>query len=162
MIRPLWLRTLAPCAVLAAAALALAGCAFDFEAGVDGATYIQGEESDQEIRDFLDYAVPRIFSPYDPDELFNFSVPEVAQLSGIMEGTFAAAGFLTGDLKSFEVESGEIGLGPGNASGDERALTASYVLDAEFENGPGHIELDLIRRDGVWEIVSWNVKLGDR
>jgi len=109
---------------------------------------------DQEIRVFLQEAVPNIFLTFSFEDLMRYSIPEFAEISDQVEATLDYTEQLVGRLRSFEVAEWQVGL---FALDGENIPGGKYKLDALFENGPGTIELNVLKRNNKWEIESWEV-----
>lgn len=108
---------------------------------------------DENARSFVEDAIVSIFSPPSSAALVSRVAPEVAEIEN-MEEFFDNLTQKTGALVDYEITDVSVADGDLFGTGDTIRV-ARYKVDATFENGPGNIELDIIKRGGELQITRW-------
>lgn len=137
---------------LAAFALTLAAC------GGSSQPPPSYKAAGEEIDVFLQDAMPAIFDPFDYGQMMVHSSPDLNGYTFPMHGLFKTVGAVSGDLKSYEVESKEIGYDLQLDYHVDADMYAIYVLSTEFDYTRGTVRLQMARQDERWWIVLWDVR----
>jgi hypothetical protein len=140
--------------VLIPAAVAAGGasCTVSVEFG-GGSGELDEDDIDENIRSFVDDAIVSVFSPPSSEALLSRSAPELAAIEN-MDRFFDDLTGKTGALEEYEITDVQVVEADVLETGDP-VRVALYRADAVFENGPGVVELDVIKRDGDLQIVRW-------
>ena len=102
---------------------------------------------------FGDDSFRAIAANWDVKEFQKRAAPEIEQENGkdaipnLMQRLSTQLGPLKG---TFESHAPSINSNNG-------ITTANWFADATFEKGPGHVTMELINRDGKWQILKFNV-----
>lgn len=108
-------------------------------------------------KSYVDEVVPRIVSSWNAAELMERAGPELLEAASPekVEKIFRAFSDRLGPLKHYEGSQGQARTLITPQTG--KVTTASYVADASFEKGKASIQLNLVMRDGRWQIVGFYV-----
>jgi hypothetical protein len=116
-----------------------------------------GRGLDKESKTYADAAIVAITSQWNEKDLtdraspqFMATVKDPADLH-LMMGVLRSLG----PLKKYDGSKGEANIDLNWPRG--RTITAIYVAQAEFDRGPAEIKISLVKLDGVWKIVGFNV-----
>ncbi len=130
-------------------------------AAIAAAIAVFANTLNKESKAFVDASLPAIISDWDVTEIqkraspeFNGSVDydDLQQLFDALRefGELQEYHGATGEAKtSFSIESGIM-------------LTAFYDARADFEEGTVDIQVSLVRREGRWQILGFNIAPDDR
>jgi hypothetical protein len=120
------------------------------------ALIMMGISLDKESKAFVDTAVPAIVSDWDVKEIQTRAGPEFNETTDYedMQQLFDVLHGL-GELQEYGGSSGEsrilVSLGYGIM------ITAAYSAHADFESGSAEIHISLIRHDGQWQILGFEI-----
>jgi hypothetical protein len=120
------------------------------------ALIMMGISLDKESKAFVDTAVPAIVSDWDVKEIRKRAGPEFNETTDYedMQQLFDVLHGL-GELQEYGGSSGEsrilVSLGHGIM------ITAAYSASADFESGSAEIHISLIRHDGQWQILGFEI-----
>ena len=126
-----------------------------FFAGIT-AVVLLGISLDKESKSFVDAAIPAIVSDWDVAEIRKRASPEfdesadyddMQQLFDVLHGL--------GDLREYAGSTGEsrimVSIGRGIV------ITAAYSASADFEFGSAEILISLIKHEGRWQILDFDI-----
>ena len=116
----------------------------------------KGTQYDKESKMWVDTEIPKIISNWDAKELVGHSSPELLTL---MSEDQAIKFMRTshdglGQMTKYVGSTGESGIHINNGS---KIITAEYLTKAAFEKGDAEIEIRLIRENGVWKILNFDI-----
>ncbi|MGH7376960.1 MAG: hypothetical protein ACREKK_06035, partial [Candidatus Methylomirabilales bacterium] len=116
-----------------------------------------GSQLDTGSKSYVDEVVPRIVSSWNSQELMQRASPQLISAAPPekVKKVFQAFSDRFGSLKSYDGSRGEARVFVSPQTG--KVTTASYVVDATFERAKASIHVNLIVRDGRWEIVGFHV-----
>ncbi|HUX82690.1 MAG TPA: hypothetical protein VMV35_07615 [Halothiobacillus sp.] len=127
-------------------------------AGFVGYGMYQGRDLDASSKAYVEANVPVVLSTWSEDELLKRSAPQLLsvlqtqpeQLHQVFQKLSAL-----GALRRFYDVKGEANMAYTLKNG--LVVTASYVAQAKFEHGDGHVTIRLIRLSGAWKLLMLNV-----
>lgn len=116
-----------------------------------------GSHLDAGSKSYVDDAIPKIVSSWKLKELLDRAGPELvaAAPSEKVEKLFQVFSARLGPLRSYEGSRGQARVFVSPRTG--KVTTASYVAEAIFEKAKGSIQVELILRNGKWEILGFHV-----
>ncbi len=116
-----------------------------------------GRRLDKESKRYADAAIIAITSHWNEKELIVRASPQLLATMKDPVAVQSTMGVLSllGPLKKYEGSKGEARIDFHRPLG--YTLTALYVAQAEFSGGPAQITILLIKVDGEWKILSFNV-----
>ncbi len=122
---------------------------------VAGLAYV-GRSLDTESRADLDALVPSIIRSWNAQELVRHASPELLHAAPPekIQQLFSIFSSKLGPVKAY-----------GGSRGDSRIdftrrgilITAAYVAQAVFEKAPANIQIRMVRRNGVWQVLEFRV-----
>ncbi len=117
---------------------------------------VVGKDLDSQSKAYADAVIPAVIANWDIKELDKRASPELlaAVKRSELEGLFVVFQKL-GKLKEYKGSKGQANISLTTQSG--KVITANYVGNAEFENGPASVQLVLIRHADQWQILGFRV-----
>lgn len=115
-----------------------------------------GAELDTESKTWVDTVVPEIVSSWGENkfkENSNYRLLEITDDEGISK-LFSTLSEQFGTLKNYEGSEGQAKISINNGV---KTITAEYIAYAEFETGTAQIEIQGIKDEDKWEILSFYV-----
>ena len=116
-----------------------------------------GRGLDKESKTYADAAIIAVASQWNEKELTDRASPQFMAAVKDPADLDRAVGMwrLLGPLKKYDGSKGDShielrGFGA-------RTITAVYVARAEFDRGSARIKISLIKSDGVWKVLGFNV-----
>ncbi len=117
----------------------------------------QSSSLDSESHEFVDAAIVAIVSSWNPDELLKRASSEMmaaaehqVDVNSLFDQWRPLGGLIayTGSTGSAKIiESPEVG----------KMITATYSAKVTFQNGTAEINVELVKRNGNWSILSFKV-----
>lgn len=118
----------------------------------------QGRGLDASSKAYVEANVPAIISTWSKDELLKRSSPQLQKVINDnpeqLDQLFQKLSNL-GAMQSFGDVKGDSNVAYTTQNG--KVITASYVANAKFKNGKGHITVRLIQLSGQWQFLLFNV-----
>lgn len=125
--------------------------------GFFGYAIYAGGKLDASSKAYVDRVVPEIISTWSPETLKREASVELSQQ---VTGDELRSAFQTfsalGSLIAYRGAKGgsKISITPQTG----KVTTARYAVDAEFEHGDAVIDVNLVQRDGRWQVLGFFVK----
>lgn len=117
---------------------------------------MQGAGLDEESRAYADRIVPEVVTTWDKSALEGELSPEFLEVStGKQLDEFFTLYTKLGALESLDEAQGQSNIRW--FLGEETQITAVYMIDAEFENGPAQITLTLVKHGSEWQVAGFHV-----
>jgi hydrogenase maturation factor HypE len=115
-----------------------------------------GKKLDAESKDYVDQAVPVISKNWDEKELRKRASEEFMSVTSDaeLEQLFDYVDTNLGSMKDYYGSRGESRIFMRNT---KKEITASYVVQAEFEKGKASINVSLIKKGDKWSILEYKV-----
>jgi hypothetical protein len=112
-----------------------------------------GPRLDASSKEYVNENIPKFISTWNENELMSRASSELIAIlkPGDIE-KFLVMYSKLGKLKSYAGCNGEANIQLN--IGSPNVITASYIANAEFEKGPATIQVQLIQKEGKWEILS--------
>jgi hypothetical protein len=116
-----------------------------------------GRGLDKESKTYADAAIIAVASQWNEKELTDRVSPEFMAAMRDPADLDRAVGMwrTLGPLKKYDGSKGDAHIDLRWPQG--RTITAVYVARAEFDHGSARIKITLIKSDGVWKILGFNV-----
>lgn len=115
-----------------------------------------GDHQDRDSRQMVETALPRIATGWDPEALASVATVELRHTLRTDDGRAAFARYAClGALTSVEAVSGEAFV---KVLLDGTELSATYTVEARFENAPARVEVLMMRRGKRWEIRTLRIE----
>jgi hypothetical protein len=122
---------------------------------VFGWTLFQGRSLDKESKAYVDAAIPAIVSTWDVAEIQKRSSPELrAAVNDERLAQLVQVFQKVGRFKSYGGSKGEATI---SVTQNGKAISAAYVGDADFDTGPAHITMTLVKHSDQWQILGLQV-----
>jgi hypothetical protein len=112
-----------------------------------------GPPLDTSSKEYVNKNIPKFLSTWDEKEITSRASSELMSVlkPGDMEKLVAMFSKL-GKLKSYAGFNGNANIKLN--IGSPNTITASYIGNAEFDNGSATVKIELIQKEGKWEILS--------
>lgn len=114
---------------------------------------------DKESEEYIDEVVPIIVASWNSKELINRTSPEFLQVipAKKVELLFDAFSKQLGPLEEYKGATGKIKIKISPRG--KPIIIADYLAEVVFEKAPAKIQIQMIRRNGKWQISGFLVKL---
>lgn len=115
----------------------------------------KGSALDKESKAYVDEVVPMILTDLNQETLFKYASPELIDSASQEEFDKLFNWFnKLGDFKEYKESSGQAGMHY-NQKGE--TISAQYVAQVEFENGPAQVAVGIIKKDDRWQIFNFRI-----
>jgi len=116
-----------------------------------------GRGLDKESKTYADAAIIAVTSQWNEKELTDRVSPQFMAAMRDPADVDRVVGMwrLLGPLKKYDGSKGDAHIELRGFRG--KTITAVYVARAEFEHGSARIKISLIKSDGAWKILGFNV-----
>jgi hypothetical protein len=121
---------------------------------IGGAYY--GHKFEKSGSAFTDEAINAICSSWDPQQWYDRADPDFFN-ENAKKNIIMLFGLYSRCLGTFKQHEGSEGVSKLEFVNGEIVVTAEFVSKAVFEKGEGKITAELIRRDGKWQLVGFNI-----
>ncbi len=116
----------------------------------------KGNALDRESKKYVDTAVPAIIAQWDLKEIMDRASPELKNAVSEDEMKKLLDWFQKlGTFKEYKGSTGQATMFVKPGQGE--VISAQYVANAEFENGPSEIKISLIKHGDDWQIQGFHV-----
>lgn len=115
-----------------------------------------GNKFDKESKAYVDQTAPIIIVNWNSEELITYSHPELLKVASPqkLKNFFNIFSERLGNLKEYSGSKGEATI---HIDQIGIAVTAEYVIEAEFEKAPAKIRIQLIKQNNKWQILGFQV-----
>jgi len=116
-----------------------------------------GRGLDQESKSYADAAIATIASQWNEKDLVDRASPQFMATVKDPSNLDLMMGVLRslGPMRKYDGSKGEARIDLNFPRGE--TITAFYLAQAEFDKGPADIRISLIKLDGTWKILGFNV-----
>jgi hypothetical protein len=122
-----------------------------------GIAAFRGSALDKESKAYVDAAVPAIISSWDTRELMSRASPELNQVTAADDAERLFQGLRSlGKMKKYQGSQGESMTS--QILGKGTAISARYLVSADFEGGTAKIYVTLIKHGNLWQIAGFRVE----
>ena len=121
--------------------------------------FVRGDALDRESKTYADAAIRAIVTSWDVTQLERRESPEFRKATTPEQlATLFSSFRRLGKLREYNGLIGQALMVATTQNGG--SITASYITDADFENGSAKIQINLVKHGDQWQILGFRVNAG--